>query len=438
MLTSRGRAAAPHRTLLLLVPLFGAAYCLICLLTLLAHHAAAPPFSQLLAPEILINHARTLVLLHHKRLPELNATLHQLATLPTALELRVIVAQTLSSAESSDFNATAGLLARLSHLPLRLSHSTFRVDPSQAGHGSYSVNTRLYGNKKNSIRNMLHGVRAAFEPTPPESPPSAILVAEDDVALSADTLEFFDLAASLVDATRELPAPSRVELATSFCILRRDNADYRRWWQPSATLLSHRANLYRRAPLHETTFKTFAWLLPQHAYSALREDFESMLRLKDDAVELHASLSGCPYCSNFCYDHYLEWRWRNASVVCPEIPRSRQLLLGKGGGMTERPGVETAAGSEGLQARRRAGTELSTEYVRRWQFVDDAARRRAAQLLDGPCCWMTALLCVIGLSRWCVRRGGSGCGGGQMARDGLGAYIALSQEMPKCPVDRSR
>ena len=45
----------------------------------------------------------------------------------------------------------------------------------------------------------------------------------------------------------------------------------------------------------------------------MREDTSSMFAMPGDADYLHASLRGCPYCDNFCYDHYLEWRWRNQS-----------------------------------------------------------------------------------------------------------------------------
>ena len=52
-----------------------------------------------------------------------------------------------------------------------------------------------------------------------------------------------------------------------------------------------------------------------------------MLELPASAP-LHSSLAGCPYCENFCYDHYLEWRWRRASVVCPAVPRARANFSG--------------------------------------------------------------------------------------------------------------
>jgi len=133
-------------------------------------------------------------------------------------------------------------------------------------------------------------------------------------------------------------------------------------------------------------------------------DFESMLELPGDAKELHHSLQGCPYCENFCYDHYLERRWRNASFLCPEAPRSRQLLIAAGGGMTERPGAVADAGRAGKHARARAGTDLNAEVVHPWQFVDGEAHRRAARLLDWLPLWTIPFVGSFLPSAWLAKR----------------------------------
>ena len=75
--------------------------------------------------------------------------------------------------------------------------------------------------------------------------------------------------------------------------------------------------------------------------------------------------------------------------------------------MTERPGVTGAAGREGLDARRRAGTELNDAFVRRWQFVDGAQRRRARKTLDALALWLLPALAARALFhalRSCRRR----------------------------------
>ena len=95
----------------------------------------------------------------------------------------------------------------------------------------------------------------------------------------------------------------------------------------ASALLPRRAAHYRHGPLRDLTFKTFAWLITREAFDAMRREVPSMLAMPGDARELHETLAGCPYCANFCYDHYLEWRWRESTVVCPEVPRARHTIL---------------------------------------------------------------------------------------------------------------
>ena len=51
--------------------------------------------------------------MHHKRLPELNATLHSLARASGAARLRVTVAQALDASDAPAAEATAALLNRI-------------------------------------------------------------------------------------------------------------------------------------------------------------------------------------------------------------------------------------------------------------------------------------------------------------------------------------
>ena len=84
---------------------------LLVVLRLLWLDALAPPFGALLLDDELARSARTLVLMHHRRLPELNATLRGVAALPRAAELRVIVAQTVGASERAA-GAASGALVR--------------------------------------------------------------------------------------------------------------------------------------------------------------------------------------------------------------------------------------------------------------------------------------------------------------------------------------
>ena len=367
----------------------------------LALDAAAAPFAALLPPTELGDGVRTVVLMHHKRLPELEATLRRLAAAArassaSARPLIVHVAQSLRPSEAAAANATGGLLKSLApqlapavevwHAPAILPVESDAVD------GSYSVDARKFGTKKNSFRNMVRGLDAAFGGNAGAGgsgavPPSHAIVMEDDIEVSLDLLAYFDMAASLVDATRTLQPPSRIGLATSFCILKSRHRDYGyKGWLPG-DWLPLRTDRYRRIRLEEVTFKTFAWLASREVYEIMRRDTSSMFQLPGTAKELHYSLEGCPYCSNFCYDHYLEWRFRNESIVCPEYPRARQYVLNGGGGMTEKPkSVE-----EDRHAKERSGTLLNQEAVPRHVYADGAMRQRARRLLNGLAMWAMAV-----------------------------------------------
>ena len=187
----------------------------------LALDAAAAPFGAMLPPTELGDGVRTVVLMHHKRLPELEATLRRLAAAArassaSARPLIVHVAQSLRPSEAAAANATGGLLKSLApqlapavevwHAPAILPVESDAVD------GSYSVDARKFGTKKNSFRNMVRGLDAAFGGVAGAGasgsggvPPSHAIVMEDDIEVSLDLLAYSDMAASLVDATRTPP-----------------------------------------------------------------------------------------------------------------------------------------------------------------------------------------------------------------------------------------
>jgi hypothetical protein len=301
-------------------------------------------FDELL-PAALGRQCSNVLIMHHKRLPELEATLRMLASLRGASQLVVTVAQSLRPSEASAANASATLLQSLTPAlsGMRVRHRPTTV-PEHEVDGTHSVDAQRYGTKRNSFRNLLMGLHAIFDDTPSHHDdaahgPAYAIVMEDDVELAEDTLDFLEMGASLLESTRALPPPEAVKLVTTFCIPRKGHADYGfKGWLPG-DWISLRADRYRRWRLQRVTFKTFAWISSREVYEAMVADIQdSMLQMHADAGTLHASLRGCPYCDNFCYDHYLEWRWRNDSIVCPEMPRARQLVLGQGGGMTERPG----------------------------------------------------------------------------------------------------
>ena len=173
---------------------------------------------------------RDVVIMHHKRLRELNATLSTLARAQRRHgELRVIVAQSLDESERSAATDTAALLDDL-RVSLPFETLTHVPPLSRLCRCIISTDARRYGTSGNSCRNLMHGLDSVFR----ERPENHALIVEDDVLLAEDALEFFDAAASVaassdavdVDVHRDDDEPRRVVLATGFCYPRDDHDDY--------------------------------------------------------------------------------------------------------------------------------------------------------------------------------------------------------------------
>ena len=131
-------------------------------LRLLRRDSSEPNFTDLPAEDRMALLSREVVLMHHKRLQELNNTLTRLARLHGADRLHVTVVQTLGASEAAAADASAALLRALApRLPFKLSHRPMVLPPSAAD-GTYSVNSSRYGTKRNSFRNLLHGLDGAF------------------------------------------------------------------------------------------------------------------------------------------------------------------------------------------------------------------------------------------------------------------------------------
>ena len=367
------------------------------ILCLLRSDSEQPPFTALLTEDQLQLRSREVVVLHHKRLTELNSTLTHLSRVADADRLRLTVVQSLGTAEAAAADATAALLhALVPQLGLNVRHRP-AVQDAELTDGTYSVDARRYGTKRNSFRNLLNGLDAVFAL---QLGLRSAIVLEDDTLLATDTLDYFDMAASLLASAERLALPERPVLAATVCFLRDSHEDYRWWHHRAARRFGGGANRYRREQFRAATLKTNAWLVSREVYEAMRRDVltgpEPMLALRADAP-LHSSLAGCSYCENFCYDHYLEWRWRDASYVCPAVPRARAEFSG---GMTERTGTLASADSEWHHARRRAGDELNERRTHRWEFVDDVTRRAAARSLHSLVCWLVpAMLLLCGWTR---------------------------------------
>ena len=140
----------------------------------------------------------TVLVLHHKRLPELEATLRSLALVPAAWKLNVIVSQSLEPLDAYAYNRSSMLVRALaSELSLHVSLQSTILTQALPD-GSYSVDAKRFGTKRNSFRNLVHGLSIIFDAV---DAPVYAAVLEDDVEVSSDLFELFDLGAALVGAT---------------------------------------------------------------------------------------------------------------------------------------------------------------------------------------------------------------------------------------------
>ena len=221
------------------------------ILLLLWQDASSPAAVPLLASAELRFWTRDVVLMHRKRLRELNATLWSLSRMQEQRhQLRVTVVQTLESYDASAASHTAALLDQLRpQLRFRnLTHQHHLIGSHDGGDASSSTDAHHYGTKRNSCRNLVNALDAAFCSRPKQR---AVLVVEDDAILASDALQFSEaaasmslaaaassgeavaassLSASLADKKRKLgdvyAEPRSVVAATAFCYPQDDHDDY--------------------------------------------------------------------------------------------------------------------------------------------------------------------------------------------------------------------
>ena len=193
---------------------------------------------------------------------------------------------------------------------------------------SFSNDLKKFGNKRNSMRNLIAGLARALEWVRAKGnrQHGAVLVIEDDAVLSCDTMQFLAHAGArmahdptLAVASLELVARPSVLMGNKDSEWAFKNARH----DPSGTVTLI-AN-------QRTIVKTYAWML-NGAYAT---EYVALLREadRDDRGGLGTIMAGCPFCEPYCYDHVSEWSLSTSRsrVIYPGVPRVRQT---KGMGMT--------------------------------------------------------------------------------------------------------
>ena len=241
--------------------------------------------------------------------------------------------------------------AKYSHAFKSIQH--IQVPIQKKDQTSFTNDMKLYGNKKNSMNNLIHGLQIAVDKTKKETS-SNIMIMEDDVILSCDVLEYFSYASSLMIDTDESSknnnnnkknnnnivhyhgnldvASTELVSRPSFFIGNRDTDYFFKTTNPSSTITIS-AN-------SRTVVKTYAWMLSK---TYANEYLHALIRIhssegSDGINEPTKTLNGCYYCEPYCYDHVAEWTLakHGRKVMYPSIPRVTQTL-GKGMTYSENP-----------------------------------------------------------------------------------------------------
>ena len=190
---------------------------------------------------------------------------------------------------------------------------------------SFSNNLKQFGNKRNSVRNLIAGLRQARDRMQ-EPPVGTLLVIEDDAVLSCDALQFVSRVTSKMEANPLISVGSLDFVTRPSLIV--GNMDTE-WAYHSAR--ADPTSTITVAANQRTVVKTFAWVLRNEyalKYLALLDSVES-----DPKGGLGSVMSGCLFCEAYCYDHVAEWslyKYGN-QVMYPGVARVRQT---KGKGMT--------------------------------------------------------------------------------------------------------
>jgi hypothetical protein len=193
---------------------------------------------------------------------------------------------------------------------------------------SFSNDLKQFGNKRNSMRNLIAGLARALERMGVEEGQQhdSVLVVEDDAVLSCDTMQFLAHANAMMSTDPTLAVAS-LELVTRPSVLT-GNKDADWAFQSARKDPSGTVTLVAN---QRTVVKTYAWMLTR-AYAA---EYTALLRDADldDMGGLSTIMAGCPFCEPYCYDHVSEWLLSASRrrVIYPGVPRVRQT---KGMGMT--------------------------------------------------------------------------------------------------------
>ena len=292
----------------------------------------------------------------YNRIDNLRLVLHSISNMmkaaPYHKPLRLIVTQSVDATVPDFTQPVLHLLDAMrtpehQHAFQTIEHVQIPIE-TNANDPSFTNNLKLYGNKKNSMNNLIGGLKRAVDLIQTTTTATAVtganvMVMEDDVVLSCDVLEYFSYASGLINVDRnEKPHQKKrmlhvasTELLTrpSFFIGNRDIAFFVK--TPTTTIKIDPASTATMTANSRTVVKTYAWMLSQayvHEYLFALQKVVASDNGLDDASH-DSTLHGCYFCEPYCYDHVAEWTLAKSKsrIMYPNVPRVTQT---SGSGMT--------------------------------------------------------------------------------------------------------
>ena len=313
----------------------------------------------------------SIVLMAHRRVDSVEKLLDQLAEQEKeyGTSISLVLAHSVDDHDTKSIVAIQSLLARFRRRVR--GNVRYLAAPVLRHDTSFSTNAAAFGSKRKALINLISGLDAAFQV---DSDASFCVVLEDDAVLSRDALAFFLFAKrSFLQRRRSY----RVDFATALTQLRpsllvgmRDAelvSDLRAmWWQQRPSNHSSAASSLSASaadallddgrPAQQysatdgtdvdvlmatprTVFTTRAWALTRRAYLVkLRPLLEPMSRFVPALLSQgagsagtstqwrsgHSELSRCLWCSDYCYDHAIEWLLQGHRFLSPVVPRVTQ------------------------------------------------------------------------------------------------------------------
>jgi hypothetical protein len=279
----------------------------------------------------------------------LNAVGRSLENLLVASESNIVVAQSADLNDPKSVSEVKRIVSEVSSSSI-FSSITHIETPLLLTDTSFSNGKKLYGSKRNALRNLKSGLAGALDRFPLTQD---VVIIEDDARMSCDAFSMYQAMRNSWKShdTRNIAGGSLHALFRPSLLVGHNDELLGEFFYPSNP---RRINLMEVQP--RTVIKTFNYILRR----ATAEKFKQYLGVVDASKALEEGAGNsketgksvespfsskneklfnyedCNFCEPYCYDHVLEWMLQGNKIFVPDIPRVTQLP-GKGMTYAENP-----------------------------------------------------------------------------------------------------